>query len=102
MTYKYNINKKLVTTWQPLKGCEDKLVNLTDEQANDCIGFDNQNKPVYKDKSIETKLKRKNEIILELDNIDRKSIRPMRAGETSKLAELESKAQALRTELATL
>jgi hypothetical protein len=42
---------------------------------------------------------RKAEIFGLLDEIDRKSIRPMRAGETQRLAQLESQAAALRAEL---
>jgi hypothetical protein len=42
---------------------------------------------------------RKSEIFGLLDEIDRKSIRPMRAGETQRLAQLESQAAALRAEL---
>jgi len=42
---------------------------------------------------------RKAEILGLLDEIDRKSIRPMRAGETQRLAQLESQAAALRAEL---
>jgi hypothetical protein len=42
---------------------------------------------------------RKAEILGLLDEIDRKSIRPMRAGETQRLAKLESQAAALRAEL---
>lgn len=42
---------------------------------------------------------RKAEIVGLLDEIDRKSIRPMRAGETQRLAQLESQAVALRAEL---
>jgi hypothetical protein len=42
---------------------------------------------------------RKSEIISELNQIDMKSIRPARAGETTILEELESKAKILRSEL---
>ena len=42
---------------------------------------------------------RKAEIFGLLDEIDRNSIRPMRAGETQRLAQLESQAAALRAEL---
>lgn len=42
---------------------------------------------------------RKAEILGLLDEIDRKSIRPMRAGETQRLAELEKQAATLRAEL---
>ena len=42
---------------------------------------------------------RKAEILGLLDEIDRKSIRPMRAGETVRLAELEKQAATLRAEL---
>jgi hypothetical protein len=42
---------------------------------------------------------RKAEIFGLLNEIDRKSIRPMRAGETQRLAQLESQAAALRAEL---
>jgi len=42
---------------------------------------------------------RKAEILGLLDDIDRKSIRPMRAGETVRLAELEKQAATLRAEL---
>ena len=42
---------------------------------------------------------RKAEIFGLLDEIDRKSIRPMRAGETQRLEQLESQAAALRAEL---
>jgi hypothetical protein len=42
---------------------------------------------------------RKAEIMGLLEDIDRKSIRPMRAGETQRLAQLESQAAALRAEL---
>ena len=43
---------------------------------------------------------RKSEIISELNQIDMKSIRPARAGETDKLKELEIEAEKLRKELA--
>jgi DNA repair exonuclease SbcCD nuclease subunit len=43
---------------------------------------------------------RKSEIISELNQIDMKSIRPARAGETARLAELEAEAEKLRKELA--
>ena len=42
---------------------------------------------------------RKAEILGLLNDIDRKSIRPMRAGETVRLAELEKQAATLRAEL---
>ena len=45
------------------------------------------------------KQKRISEIKSELYNIDMKSIRPARAGETDKLAELEAEAEKLRAEL---
>ena len=45
------------------------------------------------------KQKRISEIKSELQNIDMKSIRPARAGETGKLEELESQAEKLRLEL---
>jgi len=45
------------------------------------------------------KQKRISEIISELNQIDMKSIRPARAGETEKLKELESQAEKLRLEL---
>lgn len=48
------------------------------------------------------KERRRAEIITALADIDLKSIRPLRAGETEKLAELDEQAQALRAELATL
>jgi hypothetical protein len=41
-------------------------------------------------------------LIAQLSLIDAQSIRPMRAGETDRVAELESKAAALRTQLAAL
>ena len=44
------------------------------------------------------KQKRISEIISELNQIDMKSIRPARAGETEKLKELESQAKKLRLE----
>ena len=46
------------------------------------------------------KQKRISEIKSELNNIDMKSIRPARAGETERLKELESEAEILRAELA--
>ncbi len=46
------------------------------------------------------KQKRISEIISELNQIDMKSIRPARAGETARLAELEAEAEILRAELA--
>jgi len=46
------------------------------------------------------KQKRISEIKSELNNIDMKSIRPARAGETEKLKELEIEAEKLRKELA--
>lgn len=45
------------------------------------------------------KQKRISEIMSELQNIDMKSIRPARAGETERLEELESQAEKLRLEL---
>ena len=48
------------------------------------------------------KQKRISEIKSELNEIDMKSIRPARAGETDKLKELESQAEKLRKELSTL
>lgn len=45
---------------------------------------------------------RKSEILDELAAIDIKTIRPLRAGETEKLANLETQAQALRDELKAL
>ena len=45
---------------------------------------------------------RKTEIMRELTSIDRKSIRPIREGETARLAELTAQAVILRQELATL
>ena len=45
------------------------------------------------------KQKRISEIKSELHDIDMKSIRPARAGETEKLAELEAEAEKLRIEL---
>ena len=42
---------------------------------------------------------RKSEIISELNQIDMRSIRPARAGETERLVELESQAGILRAEL---
>lgn len=45
---------------------------------------------------------RRAEILSKLHEIDLASIRPLRAGETEKLAELETQAQALRAEMAGL
>jgi len=42
------------------------------------------------------------EIYAELERIDKQSIRPVRAGETERLAELDAQAQALRDELSGL
>ena len=67
--------------------------NLSDEDALK-LGVRTQ-------KEIDDKKKeeRKAEIISELNQIDMKSIRPARAGETDKLSELEAEAEKLRTEL---
>lgn len=48
------------------------------------------------------KAKRKAEILAALDDIDWRTIRPLRAGEMDKVEELELQAQALREELETL
>jgi hypothetical protein len=55
--------------------------------------------PTAKEIAAQKVAARKAEILGLLDDIDRKSIRPMRAGETQRLAELESQAAALRAEL---
>lgn len=48
------------------------------------------------------KQKRISEIKLELDTLDLKTIRPLRAGETDRLAQLEARAQELREQLQNL
>jgi hypothetical protein len=55
--------------------------------------------PTAKEIAAQKVAARKAEILGLLDEIDRKSIRPMRAGETQRLAQLESQAAALRAEL---
>lgn len=47
-------------------------------------------------------INRPNAILARLKAIDDATIRPMRAGETERVAELEAEAQALREELAAL
>ena len=67
--------------------------NLPDEDALE-LGVITQKEIDDKKKEI-----RKSEIMSELNQIDMKSIRPARAGETEKLKELESQAEKLRLEL---
>lgn len=52
-----------------------------------------------KEKAEQKKLARIEEIKEELAELDAKSIRPLRAGETEKLEELETQAEKLREEL---
>lgn len=50
----------------------------------------------------EAPITRRGEILARLEEIDRKTVRPLRAGETARVAELDAEADALRTELGTL
>ena len=49
--YRYNDNGKLITSAIPLKGLTK--VEMTNEQAKHCIGFDTNNNPLYNQEAVE-------------------------------------------------
>lgn len=70
---------------------------------SDCVKItDAAAEELRKPSQTDTNSQRKDEILAELDTIDAKSIRPIREGDTKRLADLDEQAQALRDELKSL
>ena len=52
--YRYNDNGKLITSAIPLQGLTQ--VNMTDEEAKHCIGFDSNGNPKYNQAAIDAEI----------------------------------------------
>lgn len=91
------------------KDIPKKSVKITNEQWQEFL--DNQGQRIWQDGAVveyvepqhvideRNRLNRIQEIKKLLREIDMQTIRPLRAGETDKVAELEEEAETLRTEL---
>lgn len=75
-----------------------RAVNSKDDCGVDEDYSETQPLPI----EVDIKAQRKAEILAELDSLDAKSIRPIREGDTARLADLDKQAQALRDEFKSL
>lgn len=85
------------------KDITEEEYNLIQEKGNNYFIYKDGElivNPEYEEEvAKQEKEKRKGEILAELDQLDLKSIRALRAGEEDRLAELEAQAVELRNEL---
>lgn len=98
----YQNNKIKFYTEQPL---DETLYSLDkiEETSDEYVLVDDEYVLQGSEKDIENqKQQRKQEILKELDELDLKSIRAIRANDTEYIAEYEQQAEALREELRTL
>jgi len=75
-----------------------RAINCIDDCGIDEDYSETQPLPI----EVDIKIQRKAEILAELSSLDAKSIRPIREGDTKRLADLDKQAQALRDELKSL
>lgn len=97
----YNENGKLITRFAKDKSLENKLVDISPNDAKYCIGFDNSGKPILdlEQKTKDENLVANNIILQQLDVIDRKSIRAIRENDKEWIKKYSDQAKELRAKL---
>lgn len=90
MPYKLEINNKIFTALVPFETENKKAQEITQEEYDEIIALQQQ--------ETEKEMQR-NEILIQLNELDKKSIRALRNNENDRLEAIEAQAEALRKEL---